>query len=415
MWEWIASTPHNEGPVLQVHDRRFVPAQPNANRDWDSTLRCLNRVGRPSGEGEFLRPEGEFIVDFAKDPHGWSIVECAHAMAHLRMLAGDETDGSSLMLEAVAAIAFCRIFGTRLIPPPLDLGGWHGFVPGIRFSTSVAMRRPWLSVPRQELRPDGPLLHVLVGIHLEPQPWSAREGNPDDSDERWLEMNRWSCMPSMACVSGFAFSDEAAIAPLVGRWRNSGPEDSSHMLPATALHGPSDLPDVLDRMGFRRDWSAVLPSEAWFARAVSTTPPLPCRECLRLNMAAEGSPTRPAKRRPDDGRDPEWEEYDRKVDKILRVVDRACSFHDMRAFPGFGKRLRKERARRAKAASALVKTRRGLLDRADKARKNMRLSAALEFETLATQKTRELESLVNQPITTQTQPTQPTQQEKHHG
>lgn len=401
MWDWIASTPYCQGSRIPVYDRKSVPVGKTINSNWNDILHCLNRVGKPSGEGEMLRPSGEFITDFAKDPHGWRLLEAAHSTAHVRTLRGENSDGKSMMLEAIAAISFCRIFGVEMHLPPLDNETeWDGFVPGVEFITSASMRKPWMYVDKDRVRPYKSVLFVLVGVHLEPHPWSAREDNPDKGDEHWLELNRWSCMPSMTCVSGFAFADELSKAPLVGKWPGSGPDDASFALPVSCLHGPSLVPLALEALGCGTGSPPGLINDEWLDTALRVTPPLPCRECLRLNMSAEGAPSRPAKRRPKDGsKDQEWEEYDRKVDKIFRVVEKACEFHDMRSDVGHGRKARKERARSAKKAAQLIETRNRLLDKAHKARSKMQLTMAQEMEAAAEDVSNRLASILK-PTTT---------------
>ena len=396
MWDWIRAVPYCPGPSVPVLDRRMLPQFPNANRDWEGIAAGLNRVGRPSGGGEFMRPSGKWVLDLVSDRDGSRILEAAHALAHARRLASSGLVRSGLV-ECVAELAFCRMFGLSFSCPTVDdisagavrRGGDVGRL-GIRFSVTTDMRHPWMTVPANGASdPDGPVqdvdsMVVLCGVHLEPQPWSAREGNPDSGDETWLEMNRWSCMPSIVSVCGFAFMDEVHQAPLVGRWRSSGLEDCCFTMPVAAMHGPSSLDGVLalcagngpgSRDGGEFTVDGFLKS-GLLAGLLKITPPFPCRDCLSLNMSSDGAPTRPSCRRPSerDGRawkghkaeatpaEAEWAEYDAKVDKIVRVVEKACEFHDRRFKYGTnGKRIRrKRRSNAAKAARLLAMARAAL-------------------------------------------------------
>ena len=381
VWHYMFGVPYSPGRASTV-TMRSLPQFQKRNADWDGILSGLNRVGRPSGEGEFLRPEGEWIYDLASMDGGYRLMEAAHVVAHARAIVA-RTPVREMrfrgFLETLSELVIAMRYGLTVWVPSKDeivsgkrSGAMSGFEEsGIRPVVSVSPRRPWLVAGMAngclELFSDSAA--VLVGIHLEPQPWSSREGNPDPKDRSWLEMNRWSCMPSVVALCGWVGLDELSKAPSVSRTPGQDVSTGSFVMPVTALDGPSTL-DML--MCGRREpsdpgrgrWTVGdLLSSTWLESLSMIVSPLPCRDCLRLNMASEGAPSRPAHRRPDpkDRRpDPEavreWAEYDAKVDRIVETVRSACDFYDRRFLhPGGGVRLLRERRRNARFVDEAIR------------------------------------------------------------
>ena len=389
-WAHVFKTPYCRGATVPIYDRRNLPAFPTRNIEWDETLKGLNHVGRPGGEGEFLRPEGEYIHDLVKDPKGNIILETAHSIAHLRALKEDNGKRMPVrFLETLAelclGIRWSRKWdkaATVSIPTPEQIAGFVEETPEpwfeknrVKVVVSTNIRRPWIEIPVKELLKERCTAVVLVGIHLEPQPWSTREGNPDTSDESWLEMNRWSCMPSIVCFSGWVGIEELLKAPLILPYRNSGKEDVCVTMPVTALHpmwvfdglacynlpGYGGFSTSAVNYGLRpAEWAL---GDMSF-RGRDCVPPLPCKDCLKLNMAANGAPTRPMVKRPPEDKatkgrrarkldeaEQAWADYDTKVEKIYKVVDKAREFWDTRF--GKGAKARKEQRRNAKKVADL--------------------------------------------------------------
>jgi len=417
MWAHIINAPYCAGGTVPVLDRKSLPQFDNLNTDWDSILSCLNNVGRPSGMGEFRRPKGPFIYDVVTDPDGWRLLEAAHAVAHARAIVRHD---KPRFLETLAELVLARRWdATFWVPtvkqmagmdPPDEYGLMSG---GIKVAVSVNMRKPWLTMPA--VGPDGPkpgehTIAVLIGIHLEPEPWSTREDNPNPDDKSWLEMNRWSCMPTIVCMSGWKGLDELYKAPLVGRYRNSKREDVCLTLPVSALDPPSALDACVDAIRHvvtdvecettgRWRLDKFLVSDA-LKNLLTVTPTLPCRDCLRLNMASPGAPTRPAFRRPDQKKldksdsaaEKEWAEYDAKVDKIFEVVDKACEFCDIRF--GDGKASRRNRKRNSKKLGELMEKADRIRSKADELRKKMEYSRAKDEGVKLSEVRRKISELV---------------------
>ena len=341
-WDSVFTVPYCQGARVPIYDRKSLPPYRQLNSDWDTIAMDLNRVGRPSGEGEFLRPEGKWIVDLVKDPDGTRLLESAHAVHHLRQLVG----ASEGFLECLAEIAFAKRYGIAFWCPNAsdvehgdrDGDGLFARI-GMRFAVSTNMRKPWLTVPA--VGPDAPRPYqdscvVLCGIHLEPQPWGAREDNPNDDDESWLEMNRWSCMPTIVTFCGWMFVDELMKLPLVGRYRSSKPEEVCVTAPAMALDGPSTIDDYMSELS--EEYRTSRPGVGLWKFDDFARDRLPVVEL-------------------------EWEAYDAKVDKIVRTVEKACDFHDRRF--KYKEKGRKERKSRRSNWRKIV----GLLEKARSARK----------------------------------------------
>jgi hypothetical protein len=162
--------------------------------------------------------------------------------------------------------------------------------------------------------------------------------------------------------------DELSKAPSVSRTAGQDVSSGSFVMPVTAIDGPSSLDAVMSarQPGAQSDdpdaglWTVGgLLSGGWLETMSMAVQPLPCRECLRLNMSFDGAPSRPASKRPSpDERSPdpkavrEWKEYDGKVDRIVETVRRACDFYDCRFVHANGGRRRlRDRRRNAKFVS----------------------------------------------------------------
>ena len=136
----------------------------------------------------------------------------------------------------------------------------------------------------------------------------------------------------------------------------------AYMVPVACMLPMSDFGKALSirvRSVFERGgWGRETYLDEWmssgvYARLLRCTPPLPCRDCLRLNTQAEGHPLRPKSRRPDSLKSAppdvraEWEEYDEKMDRIFKIVDRAACYAEGRVI-GHSLAKRERRARRAR-------------------------------------------------------------------
>lgn len=331
-WRWVASTPHSVGESsTQIVDRRQCPVLKHTNSGWDSTLRNLSRVGRPDGseDGEFLRPEGPFILDLVRS--GERLLEAAHVLRHLR---------GGTLVGWVARVHLMLEFGL-----PLSIGGEDAFDRlGVMVVPSIDFRRPTGLVPvfgPEAMKPFSTGIVVFHGIHVEPHPKSFEES------DGWLEVNRWSCEPSISVIAGFEYPEFVLKSPIVARFPGAT-RNPMHMVPVPAMLPASSLGIALAHLMRGRAESMDVGTDGeivqlgdWmdsadYARAVSMTPPLPCRECLRLNTMADGHPLRPRGQRPESLKEVpedvrrEWEEYEEKMERIFRICDRAACYAEGR-------------------------------------------------------------------------------------
>jgi len=104
-------------------------------------------------------------------------------------------------------------------------------------------------------------------------------------------------------------------------------------------------------------------------RLIMSTPPLPCKDCMRLNMQADGSPVRPTSRRPDHGKPASrdvveaWQKWDSDFDKIFELVKKATIFQDGRLY-GHAAAIRR-RASQSAGNRKRIQARR-IIDKLDK-------------------------------------------------
>lgn len=404
-WYHATVVPHSLSPAIQPVTRKAFPSVENTNSEWDSILRGLNHVGRPSGDGPAFRPEGEHVIDLTAVAGGYDIVDAAHVLTHLQAIENPSSVTRTSFLDNVAKMVVALRFGLSIRVPtfngrdkPDDFERY-----GILVLSSVNIRRPWLSVPVSSLVPFKTLCAVLVGIQLEPHPFSARSDNPNDEDKSWLELNRWSELPTVTCLCGWKCVDELSKAPVTVPFDGAGRDKWQFTLPVTGLDRPSEfgnfVKDVMGSVGpsYRDGSAGVWDVEEWissdeYARARSCTPPLPCKECMRLNLSAEGAPVRPAHPRPDKMpkkgtpkhrmtlAEREWSDYDEHIGKIFDIVEKATEFHESRTK---GIDARKERRKRRSSyakAMRLVQSSCGKSNRASAMRRKGEITKALKLE-----------------------------------
>lgn len=392
-WELISMTPHSVGSdETRVIDRKACPTLKHTNDGWGAVLRGMSRVGRPDGsEGSMQRPRGEWIMDLVGRDDGWRILEAAHALSH--------SNGRPLA-DNVARIHLCSELGLPILADGSD--GPERL--GISVSVSTDARRPTGMVPVSGLG-SGTELVVFAGVHIEPHPKSY-----EDSDE-WLEVNRWSCEPSVSCIAGFEYPSFVAKSPIVSRYPGSS-RNPLYMVPVPCMLPSRSLGVAVaalvrslvvrggmpERLVFLDEWIG----SPEFRTLLATTPPLPCRDCLRLNTQAENHPMRPKSRRPDSMRNApeevrrEWEEYEGMMERIFRIADRAACYAEGRVVGhGFAKRSR--RARRA-AYNKRVELERRIASmdrRASRLMEKGNIDKAAEHASRADELRRRLEELKN--------------------
>lgn len=389
--------------------QRSVPVPRAINDAWQNgTYMDLGRIGRTSPEGEYRRPSGEWILDVVSDPRGWWILELAHMLAHRAEDASELArkpvpyvygQNATLFQAMLFKVFMCRKFG---IPLDVDPGAQDGADPfdryGIHISVSPSLRSPLLRVPADGkgcLRP-GEVCVVCGSIHIEPTPHAMATGS-----DRWLAMNRWSCHPTIASFVGWELVDVVTHAPLL----SSGWSKPEYVLPPMALQGAPSFVHLLEcayahhgkvEPDGKRLWLVddYLASDA-FLRDLASSPPLPCKRCLKLNMESDGSPSRPRSERPDKAvsegsvstqAQREWLDWDNAMNKVYGIVEKATKYMEIREL-GAGKAVRFRKTRKSAYSKKVNSLRRisYLEGRARKLRLDGFIAKAEEIENKITE------------------------------
>lgn len=307
LWE-TAATPSPWEEFRTTSPQR-VPAFRKTNTTWLSeTVPAFYRVGTVEDGEKVRRPKSPAIVDLMMEPWGWRLLEAAHALAHraeVQQRFKPQGYGlyGSLTVNWVARLAAGIKYGL-----PVDVSGEpapatpeeaarsnDGFYRyGISICDSNAFHAPFLRVPclgRNAPVPDRDLCFLACGVYVEPHPKGFTDGTG-----KWMEVNRWSCSPTMVSFAGWELADvvfRQQPSVLVNGWAQPEfviaapalmPYDSLNEYIAAGIRARGEAVPDRDRYWDVSEW---LKSDAC-EEMIATSPTLPCRECLRLNMRAEG-------------------------------------------------------------------------------------------------------------------------------
>lgn len=384
---------------------RMVPSIRNTNTLWSSTtVPALGRVGPLGLNGEFVRPAGPYIFDLMNHPLGWRILDGAHALAHrfadtIPVIRKNKAYATSptythpqrITFQMVACLTYGLPFDTwRLNDDNSSMQSIAQY--GINLYPSSYFRAPTLTVPvitTDACRPDTVIACLAGGVYIEPHPHGFTT-----ETQHWKEVNRWSCSPTMCVIAGWELMDVVTHQTLCA----IDPADKRN--PVCYGMNPSDLqsPDTfwaylqyavkhrgLPKVDNKRYWFV----EDWltskdYANAINEAPPLPCRDCLRLNMRTEGAPQRPQSRPPDRVRtktellairagtlrvsqtEQDWLDWEAQLQSILGLIQQATQYYEGRIYG------HSEAARMRKRKIAGYKT------RLKEVREIMRLTKAIE-------------------------------------
>lgn len=334
-----------------------VPVPRNINDTWQNrTMIDLSRIGRATPESEYRRPVGDWLLDVVTHRNGWRLLELAHMLAHVaedtELLSRRERpytygQNCSLFHMFLFKAFMCLKFGLPIDvrmdgddPDTNDMFDRYGIVASI----STKLREPMILVPsigRGCLRPGRDICVVSGTVHIEPTPHSAATGSG-----KWLEMNRWSCEPTITAFAGWELADFVVHSPLVVQ---NGQTVPAYALPAQAMLKSDDFHYFLECAESSRG-KCVPDGDRYrlvdeylesddFRSALLSSPPLPCKRCFMLNMQSAGSPSRPRCERPNrrhskdetpSESEREWIEWNEKMDKIFKTVEKATRFMELR-------------------------------------------------------------------------------------
>ena len=418
MWKYVYGYPICRG---ELKTARQFDVQPKSvlNKAWlDSREHMVfGKLG-----DEFIRPSSPTIVDLMSLNVGWDVLEAAHALTHLQSeyLAANTKWTLGLgsrsfdLFENIARLVLAMKFDLVLNVSPGssgdDIGREDAFRKyGILVVPTTQFGKPSVVVPMRE---DGMVSSkrcvVSAAIKIEPHPHSYNEGG-----EGWREINRWSCHPSMVDLVGWECCDFVSRQPVAARW--DGQRRSEFVLAPGGLR-PMDcfkhfLTLAEDRLGPVEEdpENGLLRPRSWLGSdllkaMLEKTPPLPCPECMRLNLQADGSPMKPKCRKPEErakkGEQPspeqiEWDRWSAEVGKICKTVEKAVSYQEGRIY-GASAAARRRRRRKANHNKRvrLLKQANGMLRKYKSLMNAGQVTGAMELEEHRNEVLRELNEVV---------------------
>lgn len=355
-----------------------VPGFRKTNTSWlNETMQAFYRIGTTIDGETVRRPKTPAVVDLMSEPWGWKLLEAAHALAHrteVQRIFRPQGMGlyGSLTVNWVAKLCAAVKYGLpvdvsgNLPPSNIDeaLRSNDGFYRyGISLCDSNSFHAPFIRVPcigKRAPMPDRDVAFLAVGVYIEPHPKGFSEGTG-----KWLEVNRWSCSPTMVSIAGWELVDVVMRQqPSVG-YPGAKPE---FVVAAPAMMPYESLLEYVEAAKESRGEAVADGDRHWHVLdwldskncrdLVSTSPTLPCADCLRLNMRAEGVPGRPMSKPPKEKIDPkakfltkeqkEWLEWDRRLDQVFDMIEKAIVYYESRLY-GHTEALRKRRDRKHSA------------------------------------------------------------------
>lgn len=390
-----------------------VPGFRKTNTTWlNETMQSFYRIGTLVDGATVRRPASPAVVDLMSNPWGWKLLEAAHALAHrteVQRIFRPQGMGlyGSLTVNWVAKL--CTAIQYNL---PVDVSGnlppstvdeavksGDGFYRyGISLCDSNSFHSPFIRVPcigKRAPVPDRDVAFLAVGVYIEPHPRGFSEGTG-----RWMEVNRWSCSPTMVSIAGWELVDVVMRQqPSVG-YPGSKPE---FVVAAPALMPYDSLGEFIESAKEARGAASADGDRYWHVLdwldsrqckdLVASSPTLPCKDCLRLNMHAEGAPGKPQSRPPKERINPkskyltreqrEWLDWDMRLDKVFGIIEKAVIYYESRLY-GHTEATRRRRERRHSATmrKAIMRKLETLNNKAQKAMKGGKpsLGAALLAE-----------------------------------
>ena len=325
VWDRSILVPRSSGSVLPAGQA----VGHVINFDWHQTLMDLNDV-TPGLKGK--RPDGQHVWDLLKFPDSWELVNLAHSLAHKLVHVERQRFRYCQTSQILAGCLFKIMLAIKYdlvmdMEPGKDRTGTLDSLEkrGIRIHMSRQFRNPRMDIPcigPNSLRQDYDTCVILAAMHFEPQP------NQRIMDEsRWLEVNRWSCLPTIACFSGWQTVDVITHSQLV-RYRNG--KDLFWELPVHAMESSGKFHLLLnekdegDNRRFFKVWD-YLDSPEWKKdKACSRT--LPCRSCMQVNSRIENSPVKPVGEMDEKNKD--WLKYEEGMETIYSTCEKAIQFYE---------------------------------------------------------------------------------------
>ena len=318
MWDRCILVPRYSDVVIAAGQACGV----YSNTDWIGILNCLNDVTTSK------RPSGDFVFDVMNMEHSWDIMETAHILTHKMQDVGYYSSTSNVLAAFVLKICLALKYNLVIDMDPhkakddtrdsLDLIG-------CRMNMSPRLRQPVLDIPAtgpKSLMVDRDTMVISGSVQFEPQP------NPNNvAAGKWLEVNRWSCLPTIVCFAGWQTSDFISHSQLVQFKRNTNlywEVQVQSLEPPSMFFGllPKARPDNV------RYWHI---QDYWKSRKYNADrgvyPTLPCRSCMKVNPRIEGCPQRPPG---EPCKSHEWAKYTEGMEAIFQTCHKATVYQEGR-------------------------------------------------------------------------------------
>ena len=348
-------------PAARIRPRALVDAGKatpvrSCNTTWLGPItRGMTRIGPILPGGQFVRPNGQFIVDLLYNTLGWKILEGAHILTHRRhrdyqkkQIEAGLPVTSKYLQRYVAELVTCMQYGL-----PVDVG--EEVAPtrlavaqyGLDIRVSDRFRSPVMKVPWSNENapiPDRTMGFISTGVFIEPVPAGAIL-----ESENWLECNRWTCLPTMVSIAGWEMVDVVSHFPVGLLNPFDQASAKCYVVHPADLMPPDTLPDLMEAAIAARgkpmmDGVRYFRVEDWldsadYKRGLAVTPPFPCSACLCYNQRTDGAPERPRTLWKDHDEQSlreqrEHADWNRVKARIMRIATRATVFFESGLYGG---------------------------------------------------------------------------------
>ena len=382
-WDAAIAIPACSLRSNRIESLKQVGTIRNINNYWtNEVVMALRKVG-PLQPGKLLRPSASFMVDLVSIEDGWTILEAAHVLAHVRGDFEKVKPKPRRPINYYFKRTLAELIVSLIFDLPIRIGNYRNkntgssdLPYGIYINVTDSFATPYVRIAcknKNALMPDDVIAVIQVALHIEPYPYGFTSGtlNYDLND-------RWACLPTIINIVGFEIVDYILHQNIVTS--NKQPEYVMHhldLLPPNFINNYIALgkqhgefkPDNIEWFKFE-DW---LDSES-FRLLKAATPPLPCMDCLMHNYMSEGKPNKPKGWLPKQiKKNSAWDRYTKDIKGIFNLIRSATRMYEAQFLKGGLKSLKLEwkiRSNNWKARlknlkrtelleSALVKTKEG--------------------------------------------------------
>ena len=382
VWDRCLTFPRKNDSVIPA----YTSTSAYINTDWHSILAGMNNVSVK--DGKVVRPHGDFVWDVTGMKNSWDIITFAHILTH--KYTGKLTEYgvthnilAGFLFKICLALRYDLVIDTEPKNAKSREGTLDSFEKrGIRLSICGKFRNPRLIFPctgPQALIPDRDTMVLVGSVNLEPPPL-----HDNVVRGRWMEANRWSCLPTITSFVGWQTVDEISLAQLVQYQKNG---NLNFEIPVTGLEPPSMfygcIPESDEGDGKRYFKVLDYLKSDKFKIDKKNAVTLPCKSCLKLLPGVEGYPMKP-KGDPSDSK--EWKEYFNTLDAVYASCKGATVYYEgRRAGHVTVKKERRQAEANANKMAAIERRIESLKQRAEKLHMNGFLSKSTDLRIQAKQ------------------------------